>query len=430
MAEAEETQRDRLAALRTRDMNLELAVIEQLLDALGNPHGQLDAIHVAGTNGKGAVCGYLTNVLLEAGHHVGTFTSPHLHEVNERIRIDGKDIADKALDDLIMRVLDAAEEADLEPTYFEALAAMAFLHFAEQETDLAVIEVGLGGRHDATNVLIDPLLTIITNVGIEHAQQLGDTDEAIAREKAGILRKGVPVLTGAEGLALKAIWSEAAKQRAPLKVLRSMGRPEVLVNNLDGITFEIPGTELGEITSRMPCTHNAENAALAVHAARLLREQDIEISDDAIRTGIEGTFLPARCQVLQKGPAFIVDGAHNPDAVKALRSFAQEQGFERLFIMYGVLKDKDYGQMTEILAPESQEVFVTKPPGSGDRGLNAKALAGEAKRYCSRVREVRNIKTALKTMLGTANPEDAILVFGSFYLAGEVLNISKELIQA
>ncbi len=430
MAEAEETQRERLAALQAREMNLELDVIEQLLDALGDPHAELDAIHVAGTNGKGAVTGYLTNILLEGDHSVGTFTSPHIHQVNERIRIDGEDIGDKQLEDLIMRVLDAADEAGLEPTYFETLAAMAFLHFAEEDTDLAVIEVGLGGRYDATNVLVDPLLTIITNIGLEHAQQLGDTDEAIAREKAGILRKGVPVLTGAEGLALKAIWSEAAKQRAPLKVLRSMGRPEVLENTLDGITFKIPATGLGEITSRMPCTHNADNAALAVHSARLLREQEIEIPDEAILAGIEGTFLPARCQVLQKGPAFIVDGAHNPDAVKALRSFAQEQGFERLFIMYGVLKDKDYGTMTEILAPESQEVFVTKPPGSGDRGLNAKALAGEAKRYCSRVREVRNIKTALKTMLGTANPEDAILVFGSFYLAGEVLNLSKDLIRA
>ncbi len=423
-----EPPQERLDALKGREMNLELDTIEALLEALGRPQDDLAAIHVAGTNGKGSVCQFLSCMLREAGATVGTYTSPHVHSVTERIRLDCDPIEEKLFDDLVTRVLDTAEENDLEPTYFETLTAAALTFFAEQDVDYAVVEVGLGGRLDATNVLTNPLVTVITNVGIEHAQQLGSTDESIAREKAGILRKGVPVVTGAEGLALKAVWSEAAKRRAPLKVLRSLGRPEIVASTLDGVTFTLPKNDYGELTSPLPGEHMASNAAIAVHTFDILREQGLEAPDSAIHDGLAKTELPARIEVLQKNPAFIVDGAHNPDAVKTLRSFLQDQGFERYFILFGSLRDKDYGTMMEILAPESQEVFVTKPPGSGDRGLNAKALAGEAKRHCSRVRTVHNLETALKTMLGTANPEDAVVCFGSFYLAGAVLEIGKELV--
>lgn len=419
---------DRLAALKARGMNQELDTTEALLDQLGDPHDDLTAIHVAGTNGKGSVCAYLSSILDEAGASVGTFASPHVHSVTERIRVGTENIDEDRFATLADEVLDVAEANDIEPTYFEALTAMAFLHFAEEDLDYSVVEVGLGGRLDATNVLADPEVTVITNVGIEHAQQLGDSDEQIAREKAGIMRKGVPVVTGAEGLALKAVWSEAAKRRAPLKVLRSLGRPEVQESTLDGITFTIPGSGYGEITSRMPGQHMASNAAIAIHAYDLLRQGGFEAPDAAIADGIEATHLPGRMEILQKKPAFIVDGAHNPDAVRTLRSFLQEQAFERYFIMFGALRDKDYSTMMEILAPESREVFVTKPPGSGERGLNAKALAGEARRHCSRVRTVHNLETALKTMIGTAAPEDAVVSFGSFYLAGAVLDVAPSLL--
>lgn len=419
---------ERLNALKSRDMNLELEVIEDLLEALGNPQAALDTIHVAGTNGKGSVCAFLSSMLVEADQTVGTYASPHVHDVTERIRVDGEDVEEDAFTELVDEVLGAAEEADLEPTYFETLTAMAFLHFSEEDVDYAVVEAGLGGTKDATNVLTEPEVTVITNVGIEHAQQLGDSDEQIAREKAGIMRKGVPVVTGAEGLALKAVWSEAAKRRAPLKVLRSLGQPEVTSSSLDGITFTLPDKGYGEITSRMPGQHMASNAAMAVHTFDILREQGLEAPDSAVTEGIEATYLPGRMEVLQKEPAFIVDGAHNPDAVRTLRSFLQEQEFEEYYIMFGALRDKDYSTMMEILAPESREVFVTKPPGSGERGLNAKALAGEANRHCSRVRTVHNLETALKTMLGTADPEDVVLSFGSLYLAGAVRDVAPNLI--
>ncbi len=427
MAEHEATI-ERLNALKAREINLELEVIEELLDALGNPQRQLETIHVAGTNGKGSTCAYLSSILSEAGLTVGTYASPHVHHVTERIRVDTDAVDEDTFDELTGRILDVAEDEDLEPTYFEALTAMAFCHFADVEVDYGVVEVGLGGRLDATNVLSDPAVTVITNVGLEHANQLGDSDEQIAREKAGIMRQGIPVVTGAEGLALKAVWSEAAKRRAPLKVLRSLGQPEVQESTLDGITFTLPDKGYGEITSRMPGQHMASNAAIAIHAYDILRDEGLEGPDDAIPAGIEGTYLPARMEVLQKQPAFIVDGAHNPDAVRTLRSFLQEQDFEEYYIMFGALRDKDYSTMMEILAPESREVFVTKPPGSGERGLNAKALAGEAKRHCSRVRTVHNLETALKTMVGTASPEDAVVSFGSFYLAGAVLDVAPNIL--
>jgi dihydrofolate synthase/folylpolyglutamate synthase len=420
---------ERLEALREREINLELDTIENLLDALGNPQDQFESVHVAGTNGKGSVCAFLSNMLVSAGQRVGTYASPHVHTVTERIRVDEENVDEDTFADVAQRVMDQAEDAGLEPTFFETLTAMALVHFAEADVDYAVIEVGLGGRKDATNVLRDPEATVITNVGIEHAEHLGSSDEQIAREKAGILRKGVPVVTGADGLALKSVWSEAAKRRAPLKVLRSLGSPQIQANDLDGVRFTIPDSPWGELHSSMPGEHMAENAALAAHTFQLLREEtDLEAEDAGVPAGIEATDLPGRMDVAQKEPAFIIDGAHNPDAVKTLRSFLQEREFERYFIMFGALRDKDYGSMMEIMAPESREVFVTKPPGSGDRGLNAKALAGEAERHCSRVRTVHNIHTALKTMLGTANPEDAVVVFGSFYLAGRVLDIAPDLV--
>jgi dihydrofolate synthase/folylpolyglutamate synthase len=304
---------------------------------------------------------------------------------------------------------------------------MAFQHFADEEVEYAVVEVGMGGRLDATNVFSSPLVTVITNIGLEHVQQLGATEEAIAREKAGIMRKGVPVVTGAEGLALKAVWSEAAKCRAPLKVLRSLGRPEVVKSDLDSVQFTLPNKEMGKLTTKMPGEHQATNAAIAVHAVDLMLESDGGVGKSAIQKGVAKAFLPARLQVLQKNPAFIVDGAHNPDATKTLRGFLQKCDFEHLFVLYGVLKDKDFGQMTQTIAPMAQEVFVTQPPNSGDRGLNAKALAGEAKRYCSRVRTVHSLPTALKTLVGAAGPKDGIVCFGSFYLAGAVLDAWEEL---
>jgi len=420
---------ERLEALKEREINLELDVIEALLSALDDPQDSFKAIHVAGTNGKGSVCAFLANMLDQSGHDVGTYASPHVFAINERIRVGENPIDDDTFEDLVDRVLDAADEADLEPTFFETLTAMAFLHFRDADVEFAVVEVGLGGKYDATNVLKDPLAMVITNVGIEHAEHLGSTDEQIAREKAGILRQGVPVITGAEGLALKAVWSEAAKRRAPLKVLRSLGSPEVVESTLDGVKFTVPDKEYGEIATPMPGEHMASNAALAAHTFDLLREEDhVEGEPEHVVEGIETTDLPGRMDVAQEQPAFIVDGAHNPDAVKTLKGFLEDQGFERYFIMFGVLRDKDYGSMMEIMAPEAREVFVTKPPGSGERGLNAKALAGEAERHCSRVRTVHKIHTALKTMLGTADPEDAVVVFGSFYLAGHVLEIAPDLV--
>ena len=424
MAEGDSTL-ERLEALREREINLELDTMEELLDVLGHPQDEFDAVHVAGTNGKGSVCAFLANMLRSSGQRVGTYASPHVFSLTERIRIDEETVDQDTFADLAQRVMDQAEDAGLEATFFEVLTAMALLHFAEADVDYAVIEAGLGGAKDATNVLKDPEATVITNIGIEHAEHLGSSDEQIAREKAGILRQGVPVVTGAEGLALKSVWSEAAKRRAPLKVLRSLGSPEIVTNDLDGVTFTIPDSPFGELSCPMPGEHMASNAALAAHTFQLLRE---DADDSDVAAGIEATDLPGRMDVAQKEPAFIIDGAHNPDAVKTLRSFLQEKGFERYFIMFGALRDKDYGSMMEIMAPESREVFVTKPPGSGERGLNAKALAGEAERHCSRVRTVHNIQTALKTMLGTADPEDAVVVFGSFYLAGRVLEIAPDLV--
>ncbi|MNX84328.1 Folylpolyglutamate synthase [compost metagenome] len=374
--------------------------ITALLDRLGRPHARLKVVHVAGTNGKGSVCAFLSSILKHAGYRVGRYNSPHLVSYCERIWLDGAFIDEAALDRALEGVQRAASELDpgLGPvTEFELITAAAFLWFAEQAPDLVLLEVGLGGRLDATNVVERPELCIITRIALDHTALLGDTPEAIAREKAGILKPGVPALTGATGSAFEAIRAFAQALSAPLHQ----------------VSEGIQGYELG-----LAGDHQALNAALALAGVQALRSSGWMVSDEAAREGFKAARWPGRLESWHspEGEHFVFDGAHNPDGIEALaRALAVSPEPRGRVILMGVLADKDPAPMIGALAPHADTIVLTTPPSP--RGLDPTTLQALPPHPDLHLEPDWQQALALARRLAKGRP---ILVAGSLYLVGAV----------
>lgn len=371
--------------------------ITALLDMLGRPQDRHPVVHVAGTNGKGSVCAFLAAMLQEAGYRVGRYTSPHLVSYRERFRLDAATIPEAELESELARVTALADTLDpaLGPTTeFELLTAVAFDWFARQPIDLLILEVGLGGRLDATNVIERPLVTAITRIARDHTALLGETPEAIAREKAGILKAGVPLVCGATGPALDAIRTCAREVGAPLRVANLP--PE-------------GGAPLGLLGE-----HQQQNAALALEVVQALREQGWSIPVAAARRGLAGASWPGRLERFET-PArerFLADGAHNLDGAQALASFLgghPEPGGRLL--LFGVLADKDYRDMVELLAAHAGTVVLTRPPSARALSPEALGLSHADVHVESDWRRALNLARRL-----AAGRE--IVVAGSLYLVG------------
>lgn len=374
--------------------------ITALLDHLGRPQDRLKVIHVAGTNGKGSVCALLSGALKAAGYRVGRYTSPHLISYCERLWLDGSFIAEAALEAelaAVRRAADAMAPALGPVTEFELITAAAFSWFAAQDPDLVLLEVGLGGRLDATNVVERPESCVITRIALDHTALLGDTPAAIAREKAGILKPGVPAVTGATGEALEAI-------RA---IAQELGSP------LSETTQALQGFELG-----LAGPHQARNAAIALEAVHLLRAAGWRLPEAAVREGFRRARWPGRLEtwISPEGERFVFDGAHNPDGIEALASAmeASPEPAGRVLLM-GVLADKDPSAMIRALAPHAATVVLTTPPSP--RGLDPSTL--EAMPPHPDLHLVPNWEAALRQArrLAAGRP---ILVAGSLYLVGAV----------
>ncbi|MEW6770306.1 MAG: folylpolyglutamate synthase/dihydrofolate synthase family protein [Bacillota bacterium] len=397
--------------------------ITALLGRLGNPERRFPAAHVGGTNGKGSVCAFLTAVLAAAGYKTGTFTSPHLHSYTERFRINGAAIEPVRLAGLIAAVRPALETlraGGVVPTEFEIHTALAFLFFAREAVDVAVVEVGLGGRYDATNV-VSPEVVVITNVTVDHTDYLGESLEQIAGEKAGIIKPGVPVVTGAEGAALAVIERECAARGAPLFVLGRDFRPEVRKSDLAGQELDVRGWwgKYRDLRIRLLGQHQLYNAACAVAAARLLAERGWRLGEAAVREGLAAVTWPGRLEVLQENPPVILDGAHNTAGAVALREALQDYFPGRpLVLVIGMLADKERAEAAAVLCPLARAVVVTRPPGS--RAGDWRVLAALARRYVPAVDEIEDVAAAVERALVLARPEDAVVVTGSLYLIAEV----------
>jgi len=402
--------------------------IAVLVERLGHPDRVYPSAHIAGTNGKGSTAAFLESILRRAGFRTGLNTSPHLEKINERIRINGVEIADDEFAEIFTRIQMHIEEllADSKlrahPTYFECVTAMAFECFAHDRVEFGVFEVGLGGRLDATNIL-SPAVTIITRIDFDHENFLGHSLKEIAGEKAGILKLGVPVvLADQRPEAREVILARAGQLNCTVVETIEAFRLEQ-ESRQDGrararITETSSGNTL-EIAPSLPGDFQLQNALNAVAAARLLHRRGFRISDHAIMEGVANTVWPGRLEQLQSNPDVYLDGAHNPGAAQQLSLFLKQNfSNRRIWLIYGALRDKAVDEVAGVLFPRAAEVLFTQPRTT--RAISASRLAEIAAHHASSFKVISSAAEALDLALAEAAPEDAIFVTGSLYLVGEL----------
>ena len=393
--------------------------IQRVLQELGSPQHAFPSVLIAGTNGKGSVAAFVESSLRQAGYRTGRYTSPHLKELTERISLDGKNCTFR---ELYEHLLVVRRHADRESglSYFEAITAAAFLLFRDAGVDMAVIEVGLGGRLDATNVT-DPLISVITSISLDHQRLLGNTMEAIAREKAGITRPGTPVIFGTP----RGLFDGFLERH----LLGLGGIPEVLGREFrvipceNGFTYQSDDMELKGLLPALPGAFQYENAALAVRVTEKLGQQGHVVSTDAIRRGLALTQWPARLQVIAARPVTVVDGAHNTGAARRLvETLRKTFKFKKLIMVHGSKPNKDYPGFLRVMAPVVDQVIETRAGGLEDPDLVLKAALAAGMKG----RVVTDPVVAVKQAWRAAGPQDLVLICGSLYLAGEVLRWSDE----
>jgi dihydrofolate synthase/folylpolyglutamate synthase len=419
---------DELAARRRFGMRQGLEVIRDLLARLDHPERELAAVHVAGTNGKGSVVALVDAVLRAAGLHTGRYTSPHLLHFNERIWLDGRPVSDAALAvaaEGVERAARAAEAAGGEPpTFFECATAVAFDLFRREGLRLVVIETGLGGRLDATNVL-DPLVSVITRIGLEHTQWLGDTLEKIAAEKGGIIKPGRPVVCGAmPGEARGVIVRMAAACGSPFVDAAEGASVMRAASGLDGLTVRVatPSRDLGKVQTPLAGAFQLENIATAVAALEATEQRlGMNLPDEAFRTGLRQVCWPGRFQLVVRTPPVIVDGAHNPDGAAALRLALKQTGFRGpVALVAGFCDDKDSATFLRTLAPVVKRAWAVPVPSA--RGLPMEEVR-DRMAASGMVTETGEMPAALAAAQAWAQAEHGlVLVCGSLFLVGQVLD--------
>jgi len=413
-----------LESLGTFGIQLGLTRIEELLDRLDRPERRFRSVHVTGTNGKGSTTAMLAAVLTKAGIRTGMYTSPHLVDYPERMRINGTDITQEAFAEVIGQTRAAVErmlsEGMESPTEFEVLTAAAFLWFAQEKAEIVVVEVGLGGLLDSTNVIV-PEISVITNVTLEHTDRCGDTVEAIAHHKAGIIKPGVPVVTGARGSALTVIEAAAKQTGSECSVL---GRDFLLTesgyeNNRQYFRLSVGQAEATTYFIGMLGRHQAENAALAVRTCQVLGRTESRLTQMAIRDGLETAKWPGRFEVFPGEPAIILDGAHNPDGIRTLRNTLDEVFPGRAVVfVFGVLADKNHAEMARILFKLTDRAVVVRP--NSGRAAPIDDIAREISGCVARVETAANIAEGLLKAKQWAGPGGLVCAAGSLYMIGEV----------
>ena len=409
---------DYLYSLEYSGIKLGLENVDRLLQFLGNPQKKWPAVHLAGTNGKGSTAAFISTILRAAGYKVGLYTSPHLLDFSERIRINEKKIPWETLADYTRHLKDQIEKQ--QATFFEATTALAFAHFADQKVDIAVIETGLGGRLDATN-LVEPLATIITSISADHQQFLGDTLPQIAYEKAGIMKSGVPCFTVQQLPEVEQVLQEAASEKnIPLFILKPASHFRIREQNLKGSKFDLllPQGSLRNLYIPLAGTHQVSNAALAVAAIQALRS--FTCSEQYIRGGLLNTSWPGRFQHLADNPLTILDVAHNPDGFEKVLSFIKEKApGKNIRAIIGLSKDKDYRKIADIISQHVSRVGVVASFSS--RSLDPEILSQELVRRAIPTEIFGDINTAYSAFRETTPATELLLIIGSHYLAGEFL---------
>lgn len=407
--------------------------ITALSRAFGNPHRALRVIHVGGTNGKGSTCTFIASILQEAGFKVGLYLSPYVRDLRERIQINGRLIGRDEFAELISEIQPIADdisESDLGPvTEFEAKTMAAYLYFAREQVDFAVLEVGMGGRFDATNI-VDPMVAVITNVALDHTERLGPTTKDIAFEKAGIIKQGTMLVTAVDDEpAWRVILDRTREEGAEVwRVMKSTSRkpsspsadvqlrytPKGEVFGLHGGDFHLIGLKP---SLRGPFQH--VNAATAVSAVLGLRRFEVHVSERAIHSGVSNAYIPGRLEILRDHPTVVIDGAHNPDAAHSLAAAIREEfSYDNLILVVGMLSTHSADGFLKELAPLTSKIIATQPRWHLARP--ASELAEDARRFRPDAEAFDHVPDAVNRALELAGENDLVLVTGSFYTIGEV----------
>lgn len=409
-----------LYALQKHGIKLGLETMRILLDRVGNPHRALRVLHIGGTNGKGSTAAMVAAVLQHSGRRVGLYTSPHLIEFRERIRINGCMIAEHHVEELIARLRAVLDES-LEPTFFEMTTALAFLHFAESEVDVAVLEVGLGGRFDATNVVEQPLASAITTIGLDHQEYLGHTEEAIAFEKGGIIKPGVPVVIGRVGQGVEDVLRRVAQDRAA--PLWQLGRDfAVDGDHSERLTYRGPARVWEGLTCGLAGRHQWDNAACALALLEAADRAGCAADAVAVRNGLRTVSWEGRLEVIGEYPQVVLDGAHNPAAAHALaeyfRDFSANHPTSRIILIWGMMRDKDRRGFIAPLLPCVSEVVLTQATLA--RSATVQELRATLREWQGPVLEAVLPIDALTVARSRAMPHDLICVAGSLMLLGDI----------
>lgn len=408
--------------LRRFGIKLGLSTIRNILKALGNPQDNFQCIHVAGTNGKGSVASALASILHVAGYRAGLYTSPHLIRFNERIRINEQQITN---DDVVAayQAVRGAHYRQREPTFFEFATAMAFYEFGRQNVDWAVIETGMGGRLDATN-MIKPALSVITNVSLEHRDYLGNTLSQIAREKAGIIKKQTPVITGVKQQSAIAVLKEAAqKKSAPL--YRYGKEFTVKRHKSGGFSYSGIAHNWHNLQTRLLGDHQIDNSALVLAAIELLKKKKVGLSVQNIKKGLIEMHWPGRLEIVCRDPFIMLDGAHNLIAARRLARYLSQNLADRgITLVVGILNDKPYASILKSLLPLCRRVILTR--ARIDRALDPQTLYTVAKETIADITIIPDVTQAVAHAVEEYRPKEAICIAGSLYVVGEAMQAFEE----
>ncbi len=424
---------ERMRTMKYGEHTFKLDRMRKLLTALGNPQQQVKTVHVTGTNGKGSTVAMIASMLRNCGYAVGVYTSPHLVDVRERVQIDGQPISKSDFVETVQEVAQAAAKLGEEPTFFEIMTAVGFLHFAEQAVDVAVIEVGLGGRLDSTNV-ITPLVSVVTAIDLDHTRLLGGTKAAIAREKAGIFKKGVPALFFEQEPEVDNVMREAAAAvGADLRVVNK----DIEFSSRFCVTPDLgPHTRvcmytrtsrLEHLPVPLPGEHQAGNCGLALAAVDILKGYGFELPEDKLTAGLAATKVPGRMDLVSDRPRILADGAHNPAAMNALmRCVGAHVPYDSMVCVFGCCADKDIGEMLDKVNLGADKVIFTRASATPRAAApdDLQKLFQERSGKMSQI--ARTVPEAIEMAIRAVSREDLICVTGSFYVVGEAIRYLNE----
>lgn len=414
---------DKIYRLGRFGIKLELSTIRNILRFLNDPQKNYHTVHVAGTNGKGSTATYIASILREAGFSTGIYTSPHLVKFNERICVNGEQIRD----DEVVAAYEAVNAVDIgkrKATFFEIATAMAFYHFSRKKVDWAVIETGMGGRFDATNV-VSPQVSVITNLSIEHTDYLGNTIKALAREKGGIIKPNTPVVTGVSQPSGLAVLKGLAKEKSAVfyqykqdfSIRKNPKKPTLIYRGLH--------QSIKDLTTPLPGDHQKENLSLALAASELifdkLKETDprYDLTPELVGKGLSAAKWPGRLEVIQEKPLVILDGAHNLKAAQVLgKHLSSTLDGKKLTLVVGILDDKPHDTMLKSLVPCADRVIITK--AKIDRSIETDILEQAVKNiFDGDIQVIEDVKEAVTHAISTTSEDDAVCIAGSLYVAGE-----------